>query len=75
MLEQFGVRANGIYQKDFLKVTILNRSTKGPMTGSFRRAHFHSVLAFYQVMKNKMLKEIGTITNESYQKDFLKVVL
>ena len=45
------------------------------MTGSFRRAHFHSVLAFYQVMKNKMLKEIGTITNESYQKDFLKVVL
>ena len=48
---------------------------KGPMTGSFRRAHFHSVLAFYQVMKNKMLKEISTITNESYQKDFLKVVL
>ena len=46
------------------------------MTGSFRRAHFHSVLAFYQVMKNKMLKEISTITNErSYQKDFLKVVL
>ena len=45
------------------------------MTGSFHRAHFHSVLAFYQIMKNKMLKEIGIITNESCQKDFLKVVL
>ena len=75
MLQQFGVRANGIYQEGFLKVTILNRSTTGPMTGSFRRTHFHSVLAFYQVMKNEMLKKIGIITNETYQKDFLKVVL
>ena len=40
MLQQFGVMANGIYQEDFLKVAALNRSTKGAMTSSFRRAHF-----------------------------------
>ena len=42
------------------KTSNLNRSTKGAMTGSFRRAH-------YQVSKNEMLKQIGIITNESYQ--------
>ena len=40
MLQQFGIRANEIYQQDFLKVADLNRSTKGAMTGSFRRAGF-----------------------------------
>ena len=40
MLKQFRVRANEIYQLDFLKVAVLNRSTKGAMTGSFQRAHF-----------------------------------
>ena len=29
MLEQFGVSTNEIYQEDFLKVAVLNRSTKG----------------------------------------------
>ena len=49
-----------------IKVAVLSRSTKGEMTGSFRRARtFHSLLAFYQVSKNKMLKQIGIITNES----------
>ena len=66
MLQQFGVRANGIHQEDFLKVGIPNRTMKWAMTGSFgraRRTHFHSALAFYQVRKNEMLKQIGIITN------------
>ena len=29
MLKQFGVSTNEIYQEDFLKVAILNGSTKG----------------------------------------------
>ena len=77
-LQQFGVRANGIHQEDFLEVGISNRFMKWALTGSFGRAsrlHFHSVLAFYQVWKNEMLKQIGIITNEIYQKGFLKVVL
>ena len=40
ILKQFGVRANKIYQSDFLRVAVLNYSTKGTMTGSFCRAHF-----------------------------------
>ena len=28
MLQEFGIRANEIYQQDFLKVADLNRSTK-----------------------------------------------
>ena len=40
MLKQFGVRANKIYQSDFLKVAILNPSTEEAMTGSFRKVHF-----------------------------------
>ena len=40
MLKQFRVRANEIYQLDFLKVAVLNRSTKAAMTDSFRREHF-----------------------------------
>ena len=40
MVKQIALSANGIYQQDFLKVAVLNRSTKGAMTGSFHRAHF-----------------------------------
>ena len=38
MLKQFGVSTNEIYQEGFLKVAVLNRSTKGAMVSSFRRA-------------------------------------
>ena len=38
MLKQFGVSTNEIYQEDFLKVAVLNRSTKGAKISSFRRA-------------------------------------
>ena len=37
MVWQIAPSTNGIYQSDFLKVAILNRSTKGEMI-SFRRA-------------------------------------
>ena len=40
MIKQFGVSTNEIYQEDFLKVAVLNRSTKAAMTGSFRRVQF-----------------------------------
>ena len=36
MLKQFGVSTNEIYQKDFLKVAVLNYSTKGAKTSFFR---------------------------------------
>ena len=38
MLKQYGVSSNEIYQEDFLKVAVLNNSTKGAKIGSFRRA-------------------------------------
>ena len=37
-LNQYRVRANEIYQEGFLKVPVLNRSTKGAMVSSFCRA-------------------------------------
>ena len=40
MVQQITVSTNEFHQKDFLRVAVLNRSTKGAMTGSFRRAHF-----------------------------------
>ena len=38
MLKLYGVRTNEIYQEDFLKVAVLNCSTKGAMISSFHRA-------------------------------------
>ena len=38
ILKQFGVSTNEIYQYDFLKVNVLNHSTKGEKIRSFRRA-------------------------------------
>ena len=38
MLKQFEVSINEIYQEDFLKVTVLNYSTKGATIRSFRKA-------------------------------------
>ena len=37
MLQQFGVSTTEIYQEGFLKVSVLNTSTKGAMVSSFRR--------------------------------------
>ena len=38
MLKQCGVSTNEIYQEDFLKVAISNRSTKAARISSLRRA-------------------------------------
>ena len=38
MLKQFGVSTNEIYEEDFLKVAVLNRSKKGAKISSFGRA-------------------------------------
>ena len=38
MLKQFGVSTNESYQEGFLKVPVLNRSTKEAIVSSFRRA-------------------------------------
>ena len=38
MVQQFGVSPNEIYQEGFLKVPVLNRSTKGATMSFFRRA-------------------------------------
>ena len=37
-IKQFGVSLNEIYQEEFFKAPALNRSTKGAMGSSFRRA-------------------------------------
>ena len=73
MLEQFGVSTNEIYQKDFLKLAVLNRSTKGATLQSTL------FIAFYQQKAsiNEILKQFGVSTNEIYQentcaRDFFK---
>ena len=38
MVKQIALRTNGSYQLAFFKEVVLNHSTKGAMTGSFRRA-------------------------------------
>ena len=38
--KQIGLSANEIYEHDFLKVAVLNRSTKGAKISSFHRAPF-----------------------------------
>ena len=43
VLKQIVPSANGLYQEDFLKVAILNCSTKGAITGAFRRASHLSI--------------------------------
>ena len=40
MLKQFGVSTNEIYQEAFLKVAVINHSTKAAMIGSFLRVQF-----------------------------------
>ena len=74
MLKQFRVSTNEIYQECFLKVPVLNHSTKGAMNGQLlsQSALF---IAFYQqkASKNEMLQQFGVTTNEIYQEGFLKV--
>ena len=54
-------------------MTVLNRSTKGAMISSFRRA---SLIVFYQPKsENKMFQRISVNTNKIYQLDFLKVIV
>ena len=69
MLKRFGVSTNENYQEDFLKVAVLNRSTKGAALQSTL------FIAFYQqkASKNEMLKQFGVSTNEIYQEVFLKI--
>ena len=76
IIKQFGISPNEIYQEAFLKVPILNRSTKEAKISSFCRAPF---IAFYQrkASINEILKRFGVSTNEIYQEntcagDFLK---
>ena len=75
MLKQFGVSLNEIYQKDFLKVVVLNRSTKGATLQSTL------FIAFYQEKAsiNEIFKQFGVSTNEIYQentcaRDFFKYI-
>ena len=44
MLKQSGVSTNKIYQEVFLKVAVLNHSTKGATIRSFGRHAAHSLL-------------------------------
>ena len=40
MVKQIVLSTDGIYQRGFLKVAILNRFMKGAVTGFFRRAFY-----------------------------------
>ena len=66
ILKQFKVSSNDIYQEHFLKVDVLDRSTKGARS-----------IVFYQktASKNEILKQFGVSPNEIYQEDFLKVAV
>ena len=67
MLKQFGVSTNEIYQEGFLKVPVLNRSTKGAtLQGTL-------FIAFYlrKASINEILKQFGVSTNEIYQEKHL----
>ena len=74
MLTQFGVSTNESYQESFLKVPLLNRSTKGATAAPFLDYPVHSVLSA-ESEKNERLMKSGGNTNEIYQKGFLKVAV
>ena len=65
MLQQSGVSTNKIYQGDFLKVAVLNHSTKGSTLQSIL------FIVFYQwrASINEILKQFGVSTNEIYQEN------
>ena len=44
MLKQFGINTNEIYQECFLKIPVLNQSTKRATATTFLEHPFHSVL-------------------------------
>ena len=75
MLKPYGVRTNEIYEEDFLKVAVLNCSTKGAMISSFHRAPCFIVFYQQKASKNEMLKQFGVSTKEIYQEGFLKVAV
>ena len=60
MLTNFILITSEIDQWDFPKVAILKRSTKGAMTGFFRRVHQ------LRVSKNEMHKQFGVSADEAY---------
>ena len=72
MLKQLGVSTNEIYQESFLKVPVLNCSTKGAMNGQLL-SQSTLFIAFYQqkVSKNEMLGQFGVGANEIYSEGFL----
>ena len=45
MLKQFGVSTNEICKEDFLKVAVLNRSTKGAKSASFVEHPVHKLVS------------------------------
>ena len=66
--EQITVSTNKIYQLGFLKIFILNRSTKGAITRSFGRAP-----CLLPSVSKKSAKLLTTNVIDQY--DFLKVVV
>ena len=59
------------YTKVFLKVTILNRSTKRAMTGPFDRAHF----PWPFISKSEDFKQIPLSTNKVHLGNLLQVAV
>ena len=72
MLKQLGVSTNEIYQEAFLKVPVLNCSTKGAMNGQLL-SQSTLFIAFYQqkASKNETLGQFGVRANEIYSEGFL----
>ena len=61
MLSNLVPSTDKIYQWNFQKVAVLKRSTKGTMTGFFRRSYQQ------RVNKNEMRKQFGVGADETYQ--------
>ena len=65
MVEQIALSTNKIHEEDSLAV--LNHSTKGAMTDSFRREYFPQPFSKQKMSKTEILKPIGASTSEIYQ--------
>ena len=73
MLKQFGVSPNEIYQEDFLKGPVLNRSAKGAtLQGTLFIAFYQRKANINEILKQFGVKLIKFIRKNTCAGDFFK---
>ena len=70
MVEQIALSTNKIHEEDFL--TVLNHSTKGAMTDSFRREYFPQPFISRKWVKLKLLSQLERVLVKFIIKNFWK---